>query len=254
MLETLATPMQVGEIYAILDELSPFSLQASWDNSGLNIGAMGQEVESIALALELDSTMAQHLKPNTLLITHHPLLFSPLKSLDTATYPANLIATLLQKNCALIAMHTNFDHTHLNDHFSREVLGFSHSIQCDIAQYAPITPIPLEELAAHCKNALNLPYIRYVSPDNPQTLIKHLYIVCGSGASYAREITTPHSCLICGDVKYHDAMIAKSNGLSFIDVEHYASEREFAKILQSLLKIKNLSATILPNFSPFSYL
>ena len=69
MLERLATPMQVGEIYSILDELSPFSLQASWDNSGLNIGSMGQEVESIALALELDSTMAQHLKPNP---AYHP--------------------------------------------------------------------------------------------------------------------------------------------------------------------------------------
>lgn len=242
--------MYISEIYTTLDSLSPFSLQASWDNSGLNIGTMGQKVDSIALALELDSTMAQHLEPNTLLITHHPLLFSPLKSLDTATYPANLIATLMQKNCALIAMHTNFDLTHLNAHFAREILGFATTEQ-GIAQHCQIAPTPLLELAKACKKALSLEHIRFVQAEQN---IEHIYIVCGSGASYAREITTPHSCLICGDVKYHDAMIGKSNGLSFIDVGHYESEREFTKILQSLLKIKNLSATILPNFSPFSYL
>lgn len=250
MLETLAAPMQVGEIYAILDELSPFSLQASWDNSGLNVGSMGQKVESIALALELDSTMAQNLEPSTLLITHHPLIFSPLKSLNTATYPANLIATLLQKNCALIAMHTNFDHTHLNAYFAQEILGFATTEQ-GIAQHCQIPPTPLLELAKTCKEALSLEHIRFVQA---RESIEHIYIVCGSGASYAREITTPNSCLICGDIKYHDAMIGKSNGLSFIDVEHYASEKHFAKILQSLLQIKNLGATILPNFSPFSYL
>lgn len=305
----------VGEIYRVLDEISPFALQESWDNCGLNLGHMQQRVESIALALELDSAMACALPPHTLLITHHPLIFSPLKSLRTDSYPAQLIATLLRKNCALIAMHTNFDHTHLNAHFAQEILGFTAIQEQGIARYVRISPTPLATLATRCKQNLALPHIRYVAGDSrrdmlvvggdfsgdlerdsraadfgtldsagttqaiskatsqttskaisqatPQNspsenLIEHVYIVCGSGASFAREIgglSDPRrSCLITGDIKYHDAMIAKSTGLSLIDVEHYASEREFPKILKSLLQIKNLNATIMPNFSPFSHL
>lgn len=243
--------MLVGDIYALLDSISPFSAQEKWDNSGLNIGSMNQNVDSIVLALELDSGIANTLAPNTLVITHHPLIFSPLMTFDSARYPAKLIATLLEKRCALIAMHTNFDATHLNEHFAKEILGFSDTQSIGIAQMCAIEPTSIADLAQKCKEKLSLSHIRY-TPYN--FLVENVFIVCGAGASYAREIYTPKSCLICGDVKYHDAMIGQCNEIGFIDVEHYTSEREFAKILQGILQIKNLNATIAPNFSPFSYL
>lgn len=243
--------MLVGDIYALLDSISPFSAQEKWDNSGLNIGSMHQNVDSIVLALELDSGIANTLAPNTLVITHHPLIFSPLMTFDSARYPAKLIATLLEKRCALIAMHTNFDATHLNEHFAKEILGFSDTQSIGIAQMCAIEPTSIADLAQKCKEKLSLSHIRY-TPYN--FLVENVFIVCGAGASYAREIYTPKSCLICGDVKYHDAMIGQCNEIGFIDVEHYTSEREFAKILQGILQIKNLNATIAPNFSPFSYL
>lgn len=243
--------MLVGDIYALLDSISPFSAQEKWDNSGLNIGSMHQNVDSIVLALELDSGIANTLAPSTLVITHHPLIFSPLMTFDSARYPAKLIATLLEKRCALIAMHTNFDATHLNEHFAKEILGFSDTQSIGIAQMCAIEPTSIADLAQKCKEKLSLSHIRY-TPYN--FLVENVFIVCGAGASYAREIYTPKSCLICGDVKYHDAMIGQCNEIGFIDVEHYTSEREFAKILQGILQIKNLNATIAPNFSPFSYL
>ena len=243
--------MLVGDIYALLDSISPFSAQEKWDNSGLNIGSMHQNVDSIVLALELDSGIANTLAPNTLVITHHPLIFSPLMTFDSARYPAKLIATLLEKRCALIAMHTNFDATHLNEHFAKEILGFSDTQSIGIAQMCAIEPTSIADLAQKCKEKLSLSHIRSTQY---HFLVENVFIVCGAGASYAREIYTPKSCLICGDVKYHDAMIGQCNEICFIDVEHYTSEREFAKILQGILQIKNLNATIAPNFSPFSYL
>ncbi|WP_082942477.1 MULTISPECIES: Nif3-like dinuclear metal center hexameric protein [unclassified Helicobacter] len=247
--------MLISHIYEMLDSISPFSLQEAWDNSGLNIGNMHQEVESIHLALELDMKIARDLPPRALIITHHPLIFAPLKAINTASYPAKLIEILLQKQCALIAMHTNFDTTHLNAHFTREILGFANAQAQGIAQMCEIEPTPISALAMRCKNALKLEHIRYTRLDSRQKELEihRVYVVCGSGASYAREILTPNSCLITGDVKYHDAMCAQCVDVGFIDVEHYASEREFAKILKSILQIKHLNATIAPNFSPFSY-
>ncbi len=83
--------MQLREIYDFLDNLSPFSTQASWDNSGLLIGSMQDKVERIYLSLDIDSSLVDEIAPNSLVITHHPLIFSGLKKLDFDKYPSSLI-------------------------------------------------------------------------------------------------------------------------------------------------------------------
>jgi len=106
--------MRLGEIYDYLDTLSPFATQASWDNSGLLIGKRSDAIEHLYLSLDIDSALLDEVPQNALIITHHPLIFSGLKQLNFAKYPANLIQTMVQKNIALISMHTNFDLSHLN--------------------------------------------------------------------------------------------------------------------------------------------
>ena len=71
--------MQLKQIYKILDELSPFELQASWDNSGLLVGEMEDEVENIYLSLDVDNLLLEKVEEKSLIITHHPLIFSGLK-------------------------------------------------------------------------------------------------------------------------------------------------------------------------------
>jgi len=249
--------MKLGDIYRLLDTISPFSLQEKWDNAGLNIGDFNQDIEHIYLALELDNNIATMLPKHSLLITHHPLIFSPLKTLQTSQYPTNLARILLEKSCALIAMHTNFDTTHLNEYFASEILGFKDTIQVGIARYCKITPTTIANLAKQCKQRVGLEHIRYTPINNE---ILGVYVVCGSGSSFLHyimanienniiqndltnqninptsPITKANSCIITGDIKYHNAMIAMSLNIGFIDVEHYHSERYFAKILKSILQ------------------
>lgn len=224
---------KVREIYQICDEISPFALQEKWDNSGLNLGNMDQEVEQIYLSLEVDMPLAQSLKPNSLIITHHPLIFSPLKNLDTSIYPSNILSLLLAKNCSLIAMHTNFDHTHLNHYFATEVLGFRDLQKIDFALTCEFSS-SFDSLLSSIHSSLSSPTLPYLKT---QEEISRVYIVCGSGCS-ALSLITPHSnsCLITGDIKYHNAMEAKSLGISLIDVGHYESEKYFSKILHKDLK------------------
>ena len=106
--------MTLKQIYQKLNQISPFELQEKWDNSGLLVGEMSREVEHIAVALDIDEWMLQNAKENTLFIVHHPLIFSGLKKLDYAVYPANLLEIMVKKNLSLMALHTNFDKTHLN--------------------------------------------------------------------------------------------------------------------------------------------
>lgn len=241
---------KVKEIYHICDELSPFSLQEKWDNSGLNLGSLEQEFQHIYLCLEVDKSITQIVQPNSLLIAHHPLIFSPLKNLNPQSYPSNILYTLIAKNCSLLAMHTNFDTTHLNPFFAQELLGFSpletylYALKCK-------EEIDFDLLCRRIEEKMQITNYKFVKSGQK---IKELYFCCGSGASLINNIP-PHSqsCLITGDVKHHDAMLAQSLGISVIDVGHYESEKYFAQILHKNLKNFGYEAIISPLKNPLEF-
>ena len=79
------------EIFEFLESITPFSYQESWDNSGLILGGFEQGFNKIYLALEVDRKVLESLEEDSLHITHHPLIFSPLKQLIEDSYPASLI-------------------------------------------------------------------------------------------------------------------------------------------------------------------
>lgn len=243
--------MRVCEIYDFLDELSPFALQEKWDNSGLNLGDPFQEVEQIYTTLEVDRSLAEQIKPNSLIIAHHPLIFSPLKALNIQTYPSNIASMLLAKNCSLIAMHTNFDATHLNPYFASEILGFENLTKKDFALQASNLSRDFDSLIAQIKKSLNSPIIRALKCDQ---ILSSVFIVCGSGMS-ALPLIPPHSqsCLITGDIKHHGAMEAYSLGISLIDVGHFESEIFFAQIMGKILQKLGYEVIISPLENPLKF-
>ncbi len=153
--------MQLKQIYSILDELSPFELQESWDNSGLQVGEMEDEVKQVYLSLDVDTFLIDEVKENSLIIVHHPLIFKGLKRLDSSIYPSSLIKKMIKKDISLIAMHTNFDSTHLNRYVASEVLGYK-DITCEGHICYFDVNCSFDELALHVKNSLGLEIIRSV--------------------------------------------------------------------------------------------
>ena len=67
--------MKIRDIYEFLNTISPFELQEKWDNSGLLVGNFEDEFENLYLSMDLDLDLVENLKPNSLVITHHPLIF-----------------------------------------------------------------------------------------------------------------------------------------------------------------------------------
>lgn len=245
--------MTLDEIFNILNEISPFELQESWDNSGLNLGNTKNNIENVYTSLECDlgviNEIAKTKKPS-LLITHHPLIFKQVKNLHLESYPANLLALLIKYDISLISLHTNFDKTHLNDYFvslmELQKINFSYkklesfSIIFEGNDY-------LENIALHIKKSLNLSFIRY---SNMNLNIKRLLITCGSNGS-ALNLAKANDCVITGDLKYHDVMIAHSKNIGFIEISHFDSEKIFPNIIQKLLKQYNIKAKILNSHNPF---
>ena len=237
--------MKLQEIYNHLNTMSPFLLQEKWDNSGLIVGDVCRDVSQIVVSLDVDDDMIENAKEGTLFIVHHPLIFGKLTQLDFAKYPANLLEKMILKKQSLIAMHTNFDQTHLNRYVFEKVLGFN------IASQHPFVCTTkgewhYKELLGLLKEKLNLSTLKVVGK---KEMITSIALTTGAGASLMDEVEA--DCFLTGDIKYHDAMKAMSENLMMVDIGHYESERFFAEIMAGELKVLPLLVIIAHSKNPF---
>ncbi len=243
--------MKLKEIYDFLDELSPFELQEKWDNSGLLVGSLEDEISKVYVSIDLDEENLNQMDENSLVITHHPLIFSPLKKVNYDSYSTKLLKILIQKNIALISMHTNIDTTHLNKYVASEILGLEVIDSEGYICYAKVNDT-FSNFANDISKRLGLEYIKYVKCNEN---VEKVALITGAGMSLISSVDA--DCFLTGDIKYHDAMEAKARGISLIDIRHYESERHFSPLMMGLiedyLKKNKLQAIITASKNPFKF-
>ena len=243
--------MKIQNIYNFLNKLSPFSYQEKWDNAGLIVGSFDDEIEKIYISIDLDEELIDEVENNSLIITHHPLIFSGLKRVNYDSYSTKLLQKLIKKDISLISMHTNIDKTHLNKYVVSEILGFKIENTDEFISYANVN-MNFNDLVKHVSDKLNLKTTKAVKCND---FIKNVAIVTGSGMSLIGEVKA--DCFLTGDIKYHDAMEAKARAISLIDIRHYESERHFSSLLEGLLseylKKNELKAIITASKNPFVF-
>jgi len=240
--------MKIVKIYNYLNKLSPFELQEKWDNSGLLVGDKNQKVNKIYLTLDLDLELVESLEKNSLIITHHPLIFKPLKSLVPISYSQKIAIKLIQKNISLISMHTNFDKTHLNKYVMKDLLGFEYKEAGEFMLKADVN-MKFEKLAKHIKDKLQIDSLNVVKCHE---IIKTFTLTTGSGMSLLDNVKT--DLFLTGDIKYHEAMEAKARGISLMDITHYESEKYFVDALYKELKDFKKFVIIRNSKNPFKRL
>ncbi len=102
---------KVGDILAAVELLAPPALAEGWDNSGLQVGDADSGVARVLVALTpLPEVLDEAEKMGAdFLLLHHPLIFSPLRCVNTASYPGDLVARVVQSGLAVYAAHTSYD-------------------------------------------------------------------------------------------------------------------------------------------------
>ncbi len=240
--------MKLKELVSICNEIAPFELQASWDNSGLLVGTLEDTVEHIALSIDIDEEQLLALPNGSVIITHHPLIFGKLKKLDFSAYPAKYLQIMIQKNISHIAMHTNFDLAHLNSYVGKEVFGFENCESDEHLITGNLTFNTFDDILDFIQEKLSLKTIKYVKCSEE---INKIALCTGAGASLLESVNA--DLFLTGDIKYHEAMQAKALGISLIDITHYTSERYFSTIMYDELKKKGISAIISDSKDPFKY-
>ena len=103
--------MIAQEIINEIEKFAPLSIQESYDNSGIQVGSVKTDVQSCIIALDFSEKLIDEAisKDINLIITHHPLIFSGLKSITGKNEQERIIKKAIIHNIVLYSAHTNLD-------------------------------------------------------------------------------------------------------------------------------------------------
>ncbi|MDR3129421.1 MAG: Nif3-like dinuclear metal center hexameric protein [Tannerellaceae bacterium] len=103
--------VSIREVLDVLEEFAPLALQESFDNTGIQVGEIGQEVKGVLLCVDVTEDVMDEalVKGCNLVIAHHPLLFKPVKSLRGTTYVERCVMKACKYDMVIYAAHTNLD-------------------------------------------------------------------------------------------------------------------------------------------------
>lgn len=229
------TNITVGDIYDLIDGFAPFSAQQSYDNSGICAGSRNMTVTKILTALDITCDVVREAaeKGCELVISHHPVIFRPLRTLS----PDDPAVMLAANGIAAICAHTSFDSAEggMNDLLA-EKLGLSITEPLTYEDGKPIgyvCELPFECSASHlasiCKKKLGCKVVRYT---DPQRSITRAAVCSGSGGDLLGAAAAKGcEALITGDVKHSCFIEAKNSGLCLIDAGHFYTENIFHEAL-----------------------
>jgi len=233
---------------AFLDQLAPTELAESWDNPGLQVGDPAQSIRAVCVALDptLDSVRASLKQDSQLLLTHHPLIFTPLTRFDLNVYPANVILEAAKSGLSIVAAHTNLDQAQggINDLLAEslelrqvEVLKeIDGKAGCGLGRIGEwSSPVPMAVIIERVKEILGTGRLR--ATGDSERDIRRIAVVGGAGGGLVGEaLQKGADLLLTGDIGHHHALAARTVGLALIDGGHFLTERVALKSFTGLLQ------------------
>ncbi len=103
--------IRVSDVIGMINKIAPMRFAEAWDNPGLQVGDPSAKTERIMIALDAcrDSVEAAIAERCTLLLTHHPLIFTPLKRVSSQDPEGALLLRAIVNGLSIVALHTNYD-------------------------------------------------------------------------------------------------------------------------------------------------
>ena len=229
--------MKVKDVFDFLESLYPPGTACDFDNVGLLVGNRESEVKSAVVSLDCDINTVNFAKEKGagLIITHHPVIFEPLKSVTESS----IVFTLIKSGISVISMHTNLDvgRGGVNDtlcealclkNVKTHIAADGYALKCGQTDISDA-----DRFAAFIKERLG-GAVKYVASNKP---IKSVLVCSGSGGGYIDEaVLCGFDALVTADVKHNHFIAAINSGVSLFDGGHYDTENIIVKPLCERLK------------------
>lgn len=245
--------MKVKEIISLFESIAPLSLQEEYDNSGIQIGNVEKEISACLLCMDVTEEVIDEAieRGCGMIVSHHPLLFKPIKSITGASYVERCVIKAIQNEIAVYAGHTNFDKVHGGVSFLiGKKLGLTEMIPLveeengldGLGVIGKLeSPIPLGSFLQLVKKQLHLSTIR--SSEQSERMIQKVGLCGGSGSSLAKYAMAHKADLyLTADLSYHDFYL-NTPTFTVADFGHYESEYVIIDYFREIITNK------LPNFA-----
>lgn len=210
------------QVYRILDEVIPFENQESWDNSGLLLDS-GKDSDKVLVCLDVTANAVSRAEKNGagIIVSHHPLIFSPLKKLSEQ----DLVYRLIEKGISVVCAHTNFDKYEKGTGYCMaEALGLENIQFCEdgICLTGRLTEKDsISAVAKKCKDIFGA-----ASCSLPDKKVKRVFICPGSGGGLTEEVLAGGAdCFITGECSYHNVLDLRHRDVGVITLGHDLSEK-----------------------------
>lgn len=247
--------MKAIEIIDLLNRWAPSYLIDEWDNTGFQIGDPKKEVKKVLLSLDLDNEVFEKAisEKAQMIITHHPIIFKPIKSLTRTSYKERLIYDIIKEDIVVYNAHTNLDLAEggVNDALAK-ILEIRSTEPLKIIYeggdgpytkdkafgYGRVGEIERRSLFNYLdlvKERLNVEKIIVYGNNNRD--INKVAVCGGSGSSFIYDAYLKGADIyITGDVKYHEAQYANELGLTMVDAGHYHTEKVILPVIKEYLE------------------
>ncbi len=238
----------VGDILQFMESVAPRFMKMDWDNVGLLCGSRSQTVTRILVALDpFETVCAEAVELGAeLIVTHHPLIFQPVKSVTDETGIGRAIQMLCRSGISAINAHTNLDQAPggVNDALAKtlgledvEVINACGVDQegnsWGLLRKGTVPEQSMDAFLAHVKDALHCDGLRYVNCGKPVRKVAVGGGSCAGGMLDARDAGC--DTFVTADVKYNQFWDAHDLGLNLIDAGHFATENPVCPVLAEKL-------------------
>lgn len=246
--------MNFEKIVEAIERVAPPELAEEWDNSGVQIGFGNQEIKKILFCLDItEDVITEAIEEGCqMIVSHHPLIFNPVFSIDEKLYGvpgivSHYINLLIKNNISVYSAHTSFDNAPKgNNYFLASIMDLK-----DVTDPADPSHIGVKGalkiktdiscVVKKLEDVLNLPkgYVRCTG--NRDIEVSKIAVCTGAGGDFLKDpFIEDCDMLITGDVKLNQAMESNAMGIAVADAGHFGTEQIFARNIIELLKKENI--------------
>ncbi len=230
--------MKIKEIYDYIDSFAPFSTQCDWDNSGLLIGDYDNKITKIGFALDVDTGVINDAKNKNcdLIISHHPIIFRPLKRICDN----DPVTVAIRNKINIICAHTNLDKSDFGVNYVlantlglRNIRRLETDSEANMCLIGDIDETTANKFAGIVSEKLQASVEFTTAADRIQTVA-----VCGgAGGEFIYDLQGYADAFVSGEFSYHEMLDSDRLGIAAFKAGHFETENPVIPYL--LDKIKN---------------
>ena len=229
-----------------IDRRAPFRTAAGWDAVGLQIGDLERPVSTVAVVHELTGMVMERVLTYRvdLVVTYHPLVFRPLRSITAVAGPEGRSFALAEGGVSVISVHTNWDvATGGTADSLAAALGIGDTEGFAAAEATDGEPVWVGRHGSFGGSAADLlQAVCEALRSRPRTAglvgrtVRRVAALPGSGGSHLDDaISTGADTYVTGDMSHHEARRAVDFGMAVVDAGHGPTERPGVRALYDLV-------------------